>query len=217
MAKRTATDVAEADISKPLPKSAPFEQHLEVFKRTTAISKAAALACSQLALTHFQKHGDASQIQLFHDAMPENYLRRNAFKAWLRDHAPITMEGGRFAKRKGLTPEQEAAAWNMERAMNTPFWEWAPESETFIWDIQNVYEALERTVQGFTKETDKRKPASPEEKAKLDEVVRIIHAMAKGQRVSVFVDVKSLPTPAEEKAAAATATAETSEAATKAA
>lgn len=192
-----------------------FHAHLDTFKKSMATLKASMLACSQLALKHFQQHGDLSQVQEFHDAMLEhgkNVTRINALKAWLRDNAPITMEGGRFIKRKGLDAEEEKAAWNMARAMEKPFWDYLPDTEVFVWEIKDVFTALEQTVNRFTKDSEARKAASEEDKKKLDEVVRIVHAMAKGQRVAVMVDVSSLPTPEEEKAAAAAAKAAETEA-----
>lgn len=198
MAKRKDTaDKAEA--------KSEFHAHLDTFKKSMATLKAAMLACSQLALKHFQQHGDLSQVQEFHDAMLEhgkNVARINSLKAWLRDNAPISMEGGRFIKRKGLTADEEKAAWNMAKAMATPFWDYLPDTEIFVWEIKDVFQSLEQTVKRFTKDSEARKAASEEDKKKLDEVVRIVHAMAKGQRVAVMVDVSSLPTPEEEKAAA---------------
>lgn len=203
MAKRTerAGKAANGDAK------AEFYHHLDVFKKSMATLKAAMLACSQLALKHFQKHGDLSQVQEFHDALVEhgkNVTRVNAFKAWLRDNAPISMEGGRFIKRKGLTAEEEKAAWNMDRAMATPFWDYLPDTEVFVWEIKDVFQSLEQTVKRFKRDNpDKIKAASDEDKRQLDTVERIIHAMAQGREVRVIMPVNSLPTADEEKAAAA--------------
>jgi hypothetical protein len=104
-----------------------------------------ALELSKMALQHFHDHGDVAYIQKFHDAMPENYARRTAFKLWLRDNAPITMEGKKFLKDK----DEDAIEFNLERAFGKPFWEYAPEKETIVWKADTFITQLERDIKRY--------------------------------------------------------------------
>lgn len=122
-----------------------FEEKLAKFIKVTTVSKQLALELSIMALEHFKEHGQVAQLQQFHDAMPENFHRRAALLLWLRDHSPITMEGGKFFKDK----TEDAIAFNLEGALAKPFWDYAPPKEQVQFGKDDVIVQLKRVVSRF--------------------------------------------------------------------
>lgn len=122
-----------------------FDKALKGFTASTKSSMEHALACALLSLTHFEAHGDTSQIQRFHDAMPKDYARRAAYLLWLRDHSPLTTKDGKFVK----DTTEAARPFNLDAAKAKPFWEYAPEREQVAFGANDVVVALERAVKRF--------------------------------------------------------------------
>jgi hypothetical protein len=149
-----------------------FEKALKGFVKATASSMKYALACSQLALTHFQEHGDLTPAQRFLEAMPKNYVRRAAFLKWLAAHAPVTMENGKLLKDKS----DKAIDFNLDGAFAKPFWEFAPDQEEVIFSKADVLAAFMATVKRFRK--DKTKPATEADMAIVNQIEAEIKRLA---------------------------------------
>lgn len=128
-----------------------FEEKLEAFKNATTRSKKYALECSQMALQHFADHGNVHYLQMFHDAMPKNYLRRNAFVKWAVDHAPLVWKESKFRKDLDSTK-----AVDLAKAFKTPFWDYNPENPITNYTSETVVEAFEKVIKKF--DGDKQKP-----------------------------------------------------------
>ena len=122
-----------------------FEQALTKFVSATKNSQRLALICSQMAINHFAQHNDVIYCQRFLDAMPQNYLRKQAFVAWLREFSPIAMEDGKFKMDKS----PEAVAFNVEGAMAKPFWDFKPEAAIVDFGQEDIIEQLNRTIKRF--------------------------------------------------------------------
>lgn len=100
-------------------KAKTFEQLLALFVSSQKRAKEYASQCAEMALKHFEKHGDLSYCQKFHDAIDEKFGRRVVFLAWLRAYSPITIEKGQLKK----DGSPDAPEFNVEKACSRPYWE----------------------------------------------------------------------------------------------
>ena len=124
-----------------------FEALLATFVQSTQQSMDAARELANIAIQQFAEHGDLSYAQNFLEAMPKNYIRRVAFLRWLCDHAPVTMDTstGRLIKDK----DPEATPLNVEQAVQTAFWDYAPDPEQINFGANDVVVALRRVTAKF--------------------------------------------------------------------
>lgn len=125
--------------------SRTFEQVLKLFVTTTAKSMEYAREASQMALEHFQKHGDTGYLQRFLDAMPKNYTRREAYLKWLVDFAPVKMEQGKLLK----VPGSDHSAIDLAAAFKKAFWDHHPERDIENFTAENVVVGLQRVVKRY--------------------------------------------------------------------
>ena len=119
-----------------------FDEALKRFVKHTALSMKYAEMCAQMALQHFHDHGQVARLQQFFDAMPENWVRKAAFKLWLRDHAPITMVDGKFLK----DVSEDANEFNLAQAFAKPFWEFAPDPEDVYFGRSDLVSDIEKLI-----------------------------------------------------------------------
>ncbi|MHA2136332.1 MAG: hypothetical protein ACW99J_20935 [Candidatus Thorarchaeota archaeon] len=66
---------------------------------------------------------------------------------WLKEHAPVTMEKGKFLKDRG----KNAIEFNLEGAFAKPFWDFAPDKQQVNWGSDNVIEMVSRPLNSFSK------------------------------------------------------------------
>lgn len=123
-----------------------FEDVLAAFIKATNSSKKLAGECAQMAITHFHAHGDVSRCQQFFDAMPQNYLRKAAFVAWLVYHSPILLEDKKFSKDMARAEELGDAAWKIEEALATTFWDFQPEQPVVNYSLDDAQSQVIRLV-----------------------------------------------------------------------
>lgn len=152
-----------------------FEEALTVFKSATSTSMEAARACAAYAIVHFKEHGDLSQAQSFLDAMPKNYVRRSAFLKWLHAHSPVLVEKNHLSKDKVRAERDGEKAWNVAAALATPFWDFAPDREEFVYTGDDIITVLQRALKRFT--NDHSKPKDEAAKAQLAAAQRAIGAL----------------------------------------
>lgn len=143
--------------------SSAFDKALKGFVASISKSMTFARECAEMAIRHFQEHGDVTYLQRFRDAMPENYSRRAAFDLWMRDHSPITMKDKRLVKDNSET----AKPFNIDGACAKPFWDYAPEREQVAFGADDVVISIERVLHRF-ENTKKYKPADDAAQARLD-------------------------------------------------
>lgn len=109
-----------------------------------------ALAC--MALQHFVEHGNTAKLQTLLEAFQKhgkNYIRIAAYKRWMQVHSPITMEDGKLVKDK--TREFDDAL--IEKAMETPFWDFAPDREDVVFSDTDVVVSLKRALSPFARQS----------------------------------------------------------------
>lgn len=126
--------------------SKTFEQILKAFVTATNNSKKHALTLSHMAIETFHEHGDLSRAQLFLDAMPQNYLRKQAFVAWMVEFSPAKVEGTKFVKDQS---RDESTAWNIEKALETSFWDFSPEKPIVNFSLEDAKTQVLRLVKRF--------------------------------------------------------------------
>lgn len=98
-----------------------FETRLATFKKSIKTSMSAAKDCANMAIQHFaDKNGDVTQLQLFFDAMPNNFIRKTAYVEWVCHFAPVVFDKGHFTKDKS----DEAVEMDLAGALAITFWEW---------------------------------------------------------------------------------------------
>lgn len=143
-----------------------FNAALQTFSRSTKSSMNAAKVCAETALQHFHDHGDTVLCQRFVEAMPKNYGRKTAFLLWAKDHSPIlqiteTVEDKKVQK---LVKDRTEAAidWNLEAALEKPFWEYAPEKAQVAWGFDDVVKSITSALSKFEKSPKYKKGATEE-------------------------------------------------------
>lgn len=153
-----------------------FDSALLSFISATTKGKKYARQCAEMAITHFKEHGDTIYCQRFLEAIEKhgkNYVRRAAYLNWLAAHSPIALEKGKLVKAKG----DKAKQFDLDGALSTPFWEFAPEKETVIWDSDDFLAGLFAYINRYAK-GDKRKAANDEAEATLKAVSDALAAFA---------------------------------------
>ena len=130
-----------------------FDSLLEAFVKSTATSMEAARDLAIMCIQVFEDNGDLSYAQKFLEAMPKNYIRRQAFLKWLCDFAPVTMDGSTLVKDKS----KDANEFKVAEAIVVSFWDYAPEPETINYGANDVVVAIQRTIAKFSKTTKEGK------------------------------------------------------------
>lgn len=135
-------------------KPVDFDTALGRFIKATKDSMTYARQCAELAIKHYQEHGDLSQCQKFLDAMPKNYTRRVAFLQWLAAHAPVTIADGKLLKDRS----ENALDFNLDGAMAKPFWDFAPEKPIVNFTAADLADAVRKLIARY-ENADKMRPA----------------------------------------------------------
>ena len=131
--------------------SAVFTANLDTFKRLTVDGMASARVCAEMALTHFAKTGDVVYLQNMLDVIEKegkNYVRKAAFLSWAVAFSPLTSEKGKLRKDKS----KDANPFNLLKAEEKPFWEFAPEKEAVVFGYNDVVVKLKAVVKSFEDE-----------------------------------------------------------------
>ena len=131
-----------------------FEDLLEIFIKSTAQSMEAASDLAIITIKQFELDGNLALAQRFLEAMPKNYLRRQAYLAWLCDHSPAKLEDGTL--RKDKSPDSKP--FRVAVAEKVTFWEYLPEKETKNFGSNDVVVAMRHTINKFGKTTKEGKP-----------------------------------------------------------
>lgn len=162
-----------------MPENLTFDAALKQFVKSTKSSMVYAKACANMAIQHFQEHGDLCHAQSFLDAMPANYVRRVAFMKWLTAHSPATLgeavkgEGRKLIKDKS----PDAVAFDVEGALAVDFWEFAPDLEVISFNGQTIDQALRAVIKRF-RNVNRYLPEAETALKHLDEVEGAIEKVA---------------------------------------
>lgn len=170
-----------------------FDEALKRFRKTNAQAQALALLCSKMAITHFYKHGDLVYCQQFMDAMVQNWNRRVAYFRWLQAHAPIIQADGVLAKDKSA----EAVKMSDEllnKALETPFWDFAPEPGLKEFDIADIDQAFRNVLSKF--KGDNFKPKTERTMTYLTELEEKLNSEVLMTAPKAAKERKAAPVPA---------------------
>ena len=126
-----------------------FEDLLKEFVKATNASKDLAQQCANMAIIHFKDHDDTVYCQKFMDAMPQNYLRKAAFVAWLVKFSPIELVESKFKKDKDRAKKEGDKAWDIETALEISFWEFKPERPITNFSADDLRVQVLRLVKRF--------------------------------------------------------------------
>ena len=151
-----------------------FAGHLATFTKLTVDGMASARVCAELALTHFAKTGDVVYLQNMLDVIEKegkNYVRKAAFLSWAIAFSPLTSEKGKLRKDKS----KDANPFNLLKAEEKPFWEFAPEKEAVAFGYNDVVVKLKAVIKGY-KDEKKFRPASE----KATEIVSTVEKFVAG-------------------------------------
>ena len=157
-----------------------FPQALSEYKKSIKKTSELALACSIMALGHYAQHGDVTYIQQFFAATPKNYGRREAFKLWACDHAPLMFDQGAFKKDHDRAENGENGAIlnvELEAAQAKPFWDYHPEKEAQVYAPSDVITQLKRVTGRYHNE-NRYKPEDDKAVAFLSKVDAKINELA---------------------------------------
>lgn len=122
-----------------------FEAVLRLFVNATNTSKKHALTLSIMAIETFAEHGDLSKAQKFLDAMPQNFLRKQAFIAWLVNFAPVKLEKGKFTKDQ----KRGSMKIDLAAAKVKAFWDFEPEKPIVNYGFDDVRTQVLRLVKRY--------------------------------------------------------------------
>jgi hypothetical protein len=129
-----------ADVTK------KFEGLLKTFVESTNISQDAAEQLSWITIEEFERTGNLSLAQRFLEAMPENYIRRQAYLQWLADFSPLEMDGNVLKKDK----RSSARKFDVESAKAIKFWMHKKESKAVsFFSADSVVVAIEQAAGKF--------------------------------------------------------------------
>lgn len=137
-----------------------FDTVLKAFVKTQGELVSLAREAANMAIVHFDEHGDVSYLQRLHDAFQQNFMRRQALVAWAADHMPLAFSQGKFSKDK----RDSAVVPNLAGALAIDFWEYKPEPTVEFYVGSDVIKALNRVLDGFE---GKRKEAADENAHKM--------------------------------------------------
>ena len=156
-----------------------FEQVLAKFVKATTNSRDLARQCSEMAMDAFAKLGedgeicyDLSKAQAFFDAIPKNYVRRQAYVAWLVNFGPIRLVENKLLKDKG----EHANDLDVDGAKATPFWEFNPAQDPVNFGAADIIQALNGSIRKFEREN--YTAMNPAATAKLAEAKVAVAAIA---------------------------------------
>jgi hypothetical protein len=128
-----------------------FEKHVKAFLAATLSSMEHAKHAAEISLAYFEKEGDLSLAQTWLDTISvpklSNYIRRAAYVKWLCAFSPamVDQETGRFKKDKS----PEANPFDLEKAAEKPFWDYAPNPENIQFGSPQVITALTKALAKF--------------------------------------------------------------------
>ena len=145
---KTAAIPTEQRVKDEIESGSAFKSALREFVKSVKNTMEYARICAELSILHFEQHGDLVYAQAFLDAMPKNFVRRTAFKLWLKEFSPVTMTNEKFKKDKG----ENAVPFNTEAALATPFWDFAPDKEQVLWGETDIVKALKSAIHRFGSE-----------------------------------------------------------------
>ncbi len=134
-----------------------FAEAMKKFIAGTVASMEAARELAMLSIREFSDEfgsGNLSYAQQFIDAIQQhgkNYVRRNAFLAWLAFHSPVLCdETGKVLEPLTKDKGPDAKPFKIAAAETTPFWEFKPEAPQVPYSAETVVQALKRTVGKFS-------------------------------------------------------------------
>jgi hypothetical protein len=131
---------------------ATFKRSLKLFVNNQKLTMKHARAASEQAIVHFEKYGDLTPCQQFHDAIDANFGRPVAFLKWLDKHAPVTMEKKKLKKDKSA----DAKPFDIKGALSKPYWEALKNTEQIAFSGDDVVSFL-KGIKKFR--TSKYEPA----------------------------------------------------------
>lgn len=114
-----------------------------------------ALEISNAALAHCAEHRDVCYLQEFLDAMPANWVRRQAFLAWMDAHAPIafvTVKDNKFKLSLDKEAEKLGKKFDLKGAEEKPFWDFAPEPKIVRFGTDEILKDLETVMKKYGKD-----------------------------------------------------------------
>ena len=129
----------------------------DVLKKFVSGQKAVMQAAETLAVMSIQQfadHGSLSYAQQFCDSMNRNYTRITAFLAWMTAFSPLEFEGNikngyRLSKDKSV----DAIEFDVEAALKTPFWDFAPQRDDEVQFTQaDFIKAVKRVIAKYRKD-----------------------------------------------------------------
>lgn len=115
-----------------------FDKTLQTFVKSQASLLRTAKALAEAAISHFQEHGDLGYAQQLYDAMDSNFTRRIAFVKWMVAHSPCKLEKAHWVKDRG----PQANDFDLDKALSTPFWEFAPAKEVQDFSSEDLLSAV---------------------------------------------------------------------------
>lgn len=165
-----------------------FEKALKAWISATTLGKRYAQFIAEMAMEHFYQHGDTAKMAAFIDALErhgKDYVRVQAFKAWVRQFAPVTQSEGKLVKDKNpkrlaqflKNPDEPESADNPlvmpAAAFSQPFWTFNPDREADPFTAMEIDKALWSTI----KRIEKRGVDSPSAAAHLQVVKTSLKAI----------------------------------------
>lgn len=131
-----------------------FNAHMEGFKVTTGQSMGHARELANMAISVFAESGNLSYAERFVgaiDSHAKDYVRKQAFLAWLAYHSPIEVDenGTVVLPLKKDKSEGWEARFKVEAAHLTSFWEFKREAPIKAFGSTDVIKALNAAVTKF--------------------------------------------------------------------
>ena len=124
---------------------------IEAWNKATKTSKELAREIADYALSHFFEHGNITLLNKFLVALEttgKNYVRKSAYLLWLKAFAPVKMEQNILV----LDRDQEFDQELLEKALEKPFYDFAPEKQKVFFEAEGVVTPISRVINSFDRD-----------------------------------------------------------------
>lgn len=156
-----------------------FKTKLEELKQALGNSMALARELAETSLRIFEQDGNLNYIADLTNAIPTNFGRQTALIKWFKDHSPSVVNFDKNSNTYSWKKDkaENANAFDVEKACQTPFWDYAPDTSVKLFASSDVDKRLLGVIKSF-KDESKNKPMNAKAVQHLAELEQVIQEHA---------------------------------------
>lgn len=134
---------------------------------------------SEVSLRIFEQDGNLNYITDLTNAIPTNFGRQTALIKWFKDHSPSVVNFDKNSNTYSWKKDkaENANAFDVEKACQTPFWDYAPDTSVKLFASSDIDKRLLGVIKSF-KDEGKNKPMNAKAVQHLAELEQVIQEHA---------------------------------------